>query len=66
MNNNNSPKGLPAKPHQREAVKALVDKLGEAGTAKEIGLGRATVGRIIAGLGLYFATRELLNHRFGA
>ena len=60
-----SPKGLPAKEHQREAVKRLVDKLGEDKAAEALGLGRATIGRIIAGLGLYFATRELLNAKFG-
>jgi hypothetical protein len=60
------PKGMPAKDHQREAVKRLADELGEDGAAKDLGVSRSTVGRIIAGRGLYFTMRELLNSRFGA
>lgn len=62
---NRTPKGLPAKEHQRKAVERLANERGDAGAAAELGVSRATVGRIIAGRGLYFATRKLLDSVFG-
>jgi len=60
-----TPKGLPAKDHQRKAVEKLADELGDDGAAAQLGLSRSTIGRIIAGRGLYYATRKLLNDEFG-
>jgi len=44
----------------------MVDELGEARTAAKLGVGRATVARVVADLPLRAGTRALLREALGA
>jgi hypothetical protein len=50
----------------RDEVKRLVGECGDKAAAEAIGISRATVARVLAGLDLAPGTLALLRERFGA
>lgn len=55
----------PAPVAQIDAVRALVEELGETKTAKQLGVSRFTLGRLLGGLELSRGIRALLRERLG-
>jgi len=49
----------------RRAVRELMDEKGEAGAAKDIGISRAAMLRVVAGREVRPGTLALLRERFG-
>ncbi len=54
----------PAPPSVRAEVKRLVEKDGDKAAAESIGIGTATVARVLAGLDVSPGTLALLRERF--
>jgi hypothetical protein len=56
----------PACSDHLQRVRRMVEELGEARTAEQLGVGRATVARVVANLPLRAGTRSLLREALGA
>ena len=58
--------GKPAPDAHREAVRKLVEELGESGAADRLDIDRNSLARIVSGFGLRRGTLALLREKFGA
>ena len=61
----NKPKGTPASISTQKTVRMLVNDLGEIATTAQLGIGRQTIGRILAGLTISKGSHALVQARLG-
>jgi len=57
-------RGRPVSDALRAAAAALVDEVGDVDAAQDIGIGRNTLSRALAGLPILNGNRALLERRF--